>query len=114
MFLEIPLLSMPQTVSTILSINGQNKPVLFRMSYNTEGEHWQASLMDEDGNVMLENAPVVTTVSDPGADPGLLGQFSYLGYGDIYIIRKVEDIPNQDPVEDDIDSNFSLVWGDPE
>jgi hypothetical protein len=98
-----------QTFQTVLAIDGVNRTFEFFIRWNEMAGYWVMRITDpSSGEILIDSIPLVT-----GQIPAhnLLGQYSYMKIGSAYLINTGAN-PLEDPTEEDLGINFTLVWGD--
>jgi hypothetical protein len=98
-----------QTFQTTIAIDGANRTFEFFIRWNELAGYWTMRITDPaTDTILLDSIPLVT-----GQSPAhnLLGQYAYMKIGSAYLINTGAN-PLEDPTEDDIGINFTLVWGD--
>lgn len=106
----LPLTSDPnQTFQSMLSVDGNNIKLGFRVSFNEIAGYWVMQINDTKTNtILLDSIPLL-----PGNPPNgnLLEQFSYLGIGSAYLVN-ASNTPVEYPTENNLETDFQLIWGD--
>ncbi|MGM9571232.1 MAG: phage baseplate plug protein [bacterium] len=105
----IPLQPIPNyCFKSKVPVDGMNKNLTFKLTYNLIAEYWLLELKDEQNNVLLSAIPLI-----PGEGKALniLEQYSYLQIGAAYIVP-VESINEEYPSINTLGSKWALVWGD--
>ena len=97
-----------QNFSCVLPIDSKNLTLFFRLRYNTIAEYWVATIIDSAGVTIIDSMPLLNT-NYPGAD--LLRQHKHLKIGSAYII-KTGTISDDSPLEENLGTDFVLIWSD--
>lgn len=98
-----------QSLTCTLPVDGKNITLNFTFRYNAVGGYWFMSVTDARSKVMLLDAVPIVTGEFPAAD--LLGQYTYLGIGSAIIVPK-SSLETSIPNENNLGSDYVLVWGD--
>ena len=105
----IPLASdADQNFSCVIPVDSKNLTLFFRLRYNTIAGYWTATIIDSAGVTIIDSMPLLNT-NYPGAD--LLRQHKHLKIGSAYII-KTGTISDDSPLEENLGTDFVLIWSD--
>lgn len=108
----VPLLGVNQNLQVSLSIDGRIVNLALSIFYNRIAGYWVMSINDVDANVMLIDS--LPLVRGDWRATNLLGQYAYLGIGSVYLIKNTGDSSKDYPTEDNLATDFSLLWSDAE
>lgn len=107
---EIPLDPTPdQEFRVTVTVGDENKPLVIRLRYNTEGKFWRMDVSDGNTLEMLISGIPLVTGEYPAAD--LLRQFQHFGLGTAVILPMTERTLSDRPGFSDLGTDFVLVWG---
>lgn len=106
----IPLTSDPnQTFEAVVSIDGSVSTFFLNLRYNEIAAYWVLTINDSQNNLLLNSIPLVTGNVPSG---NILKQFAYLNLGSIFILN-VSGVPAPDfPNNNDLGTDFVLLWTD--
>jgi Domain of unknown function (DUF6983) len=106
----VPLTTAPnQTMSVDLSVNNVSMLLNLNLRFNELSRYWIMDISDADNNMLLSNIPLLTGVY-PAAN--VLGQFQYLEIGSAYVLNISNDLSRDYPADDDLGTDFILLWSD--
>ncbi len=107
----IPLYGSPgQTFTTTLVIDGVNRALQFKISYNETAGYWIMNISDPaTGSDILTSVPLLS--APDGESLNLLEQYRHLGIGSAYLVN-VSNIADEQPTDENLGTDFILVWGD--
>ncbi len=106
----IPLTTKPnQTFNCTIPIDGENRPLSFKLRYNSIAKYWNLTIIDGRTKETLIDAIPLMTREYPAAN--LLEQYDYLGLGSAVIVRE-GNLPAENPNDTNLGSEYYLVWGD--
>lgn len=105
----IPLTSSPnQTVRVDLSVDGSTLTLTLKIFYNEISSYWCMSILDTNGNLLLDSVPMLSGVW-PASN--ILGQYGYLQIGSAYLIN-VSGVSEDNPTASNLGSDWQLLWSD--
>ena len=104
--------SLNQILKVVVPVDGKNLALNIRLRWNEKANRWLMSVLDDHGNALVHNIPLISAVSYPSAN--LLRQVGYKHIGSAAIWKLVENPSSDNPVVDNlgVDKEFALVWGD--
>jgi hypothetical protein len=106
----IPLTTAPnQTFQVALDVNNTIVRLTLTIRYNEMANYWVLTIADNNGNVLMDNIPLVTG-SWPAAN--ILDPYQYLGIGSAYVINASNAGVNDYPNATSLGTDFVLLWGD--
>lgn len=110
MLQQIPLTNSPnQTISQILSVDGQSLNLNFGFHYNEVAAYWAMSVKDQNNNLLVDSVPLVTG-NDPACN--ILRQYSFLQIGSCFVINRTgSELPDY-PDDSNLGTGFQVLWGD--
>ena len=98
-----------QSFRSVLSIDGENKSLRFKIRFNEIAEYWVMTIIDPsaEDTILIDSLPLI-----PGDYPAdnILDQFAYLGIGSLYVVN-IGNV-SAAPSVGDLGTNFILIWGD--
>lgn len=106
----VPLDNSPnQVFSVTLTVDG--KPLLLNciLRYNEIAKYWVLTIFDKNNSLLLDSIPLVTG-NNPACN--ILGQFTYLNIGALYVINQSGTTLRNYPDNTDLGADFVLIWGD--
>ena len=107
----IPLTTDPnQTFQCTIPIDGENRRLIFGLSYNSAAEYWTMSITDPEERKMLVDSLPVQVGEFPAAN--LLGQYVHLKIGSATIVRAGPASEHLNPSDKSLGADYFLVWGD--
>lgn len=107
----IPLTTEPnQIFNCVIPIDGNNRPLTFRLRYNSIAKYWNLTIIDTRTKVTLIDSIPIIVGEYPAAN--LLEQYGYLGLGSLVIIKEGDLKTGESPDDTNLGSEFYLVWGD--
>jgi hypothetical protein len=105
----VPVTSKPDQQFTItMPLAGVNTVYKIRIRYNSKANYWVLTLSDKSGKIILDSIPMIT---GKGVAFDLLGQFEYLGIGDMAIVNMGNSGLDY-PDDITLGTEFLLIWGD--
>lgn len=105
----IPLKPDPNQVFRCqIPIDGGNRVLQFSLRYNQMAKYWTMGITDENGTLLVDSLPVITG-EYPAAN--LLEQYQHLHIGSAVIVP-VGHPKTAEPDDENLGSEFILVWGD--
>lgn len=109
MYQQIPLTSEPnQEFEVTLQINEENKNYKFNVSWNRVGKYWVMTITDQyTGEIILDSVPLV---SGGDATSDILLPYYSLSIGACYLINIVDSPSSDSPNEENLGTEFVLVW----
>lgn len=99
----IPIISNKFAVN--IDLNGENRNLVLDFKYNSVGDMWKMSILNEAEEVIVSNVPLLPTQN-------LLEQCSYLNLGSAVLIPNSEEITEEYPSLSTLKSDYTLFWGD--
>lgn len=105
----IPLDSAPnQSFKVTVNVDGKLISLGVTLRYNEAADYWTMTLTDGSGNLLLDSIPLLTG-GFPAAN--ILGQYAHLGIGSA-LIANASGVQSPDyPSNQDLGSDFLLIWG---
>lgn len=102
----VPITSDPnQTLQSTLSVDGNNITLKFAVRYNEVSRLWVLTVTDgKTDSVLVDSMALVPNIN-------LMQQFSYMQIGSAFLFN-VSNTQDEYPTEDNLGSDFMLVWGD--
>ena len=88
-----------------LDINGENKTLILEFNYNSVGDMWKMSILNEIEEVLISNIPLLPTTN-------LLEQYSYMILGSAVLIPNTDEVKEEYPSMNTLKDNYTLFWGD--
>lgn len=109
---KIPLTNSPnQTFRVTVPVNNVNKTFMIKLSFNEQANYWNFSLYDSYAEQpIMVNIPLLCSQYKFA---NILRQQNYLKIGSLYV-APVNLTTNSAPDDEDIGSNYILVWADNE
>lgn len=107
----IPLSTAPnQTFNCTLPIDGKNRPLSFKLRYNTIAKYWNLTVIDARTNETIIDALPIMVGEYPAAN--LLEQYDYLNLGSAVVVREGDLKQAVNPDDTNLGTEYYLVWGD--
>jgi hypothetical protein len=111
-FQQVPLKPDPnQTFNCVLTVDGRNIDLTFKLRWNAEAGYWAMTLIDSTtGNYLVDGIPLIV-----GVQPtiNLLQPYGYLGIGSCYIIN-VSGVASEYPNDTNLGIDYIMLWGNSE
>lgn len=105
----IPLDNAPnQSFQATVQVDGQQITLNFKLTFNRSANYWTITILDAQGNLLLDSVPCITG-DWPAAN--ILGQYGYLKIGSAYIVN-AGNLPIDYPDKESLGSGFVLLWSD--
>jgi hypothetical protein len=102
----VPLTTSPnQTFTSTIPIDGKKIKFNFFLRFNTEAGYWVLDISDSSNTNLLASINLVCGLN-------LLEQYSYLNIGSAYIVKVDDSLSDDSPTENNLGTDFVLVWGD--
>ena len=107
---RIPLTNSPnQTFTCIVPVNDKNVNLRFRLWYNYAAKYWLFSLYDvKTEKEIISNLPLLVST---GKFSHILVPLDYMKIG-IMVVAPLEPDLLESPDDENLGSNYALVWGD--
>ena len=102
----VPVTSSPnQTFTSTIPVDGKKLKLFFFLRYNTEQKCWEMDISDSNKNHLINSLPLVCGLN-------ILEQHSYLSIGSAYVVKVNKNLYDSNPSENNLGTDFILVWGD--
>lgn len=107
----IPLSTTPnQTFNCTVPIDGKNRPLSFKLRYNSIAKYWNLTVIDARTKATLIDALPIVVGEYPAAN--LLEQYDYLNLGSAVVVKEGDLNRAENPDDTNLGSEYYLVWGD--
>lgn len=113
MYQTIPLITTRnQEFMTTVYINETNKSLRFIIKWNPIANYWLMTIIDQATSLyLIDSLPLVRGEINT-LSLNILRSFDYLNIGSAYVVPKVVKPSSDSPIDNNLDSEFELVWGD--
>jgi hypothetical protein len=98
-----------QSGELALQIDGTQKSYLYSLRFNEVAGYWALSLFNLQGVLILDSIPLVTGNVPSG---NILKQFAYLALGSATVVNESGVTAPDYPNENDLGTDFGVVWYD--
>lgn len=107
----IPLSTAPnQTFNCTVPIDGKNRPLSFKLRYNSVAKYWNLTVIDARTKATLIDALPIMVGEYPAAN--LLEQYDYLDLGSAVVVKEGNQNRAENPDDTNLGTEYYLVWGD--
>lgn len=107
----IPLSTAPnQTFNCTVPIDGKNRPLSFKLRYNSIAKYWNLTVIDARTGATLIDALPIMVGEYPAAN--LLEQYDYLNLGSAVVVKEGDLERAENPDDTNLGTEYYLVWGD--